>query len=113
MGEDAEAKPIAEGELDCLDDWDFAEELSDEELQELADLRELRDEIGDEFVHGVQLIAESDFEEYAEERAEELGLMVSGNSWPMYCIDWEYAARELKHDYSCIQFDDVWYLYRA
>lgn len=89
------------------------EEFTKDEEKELTQLRELRDEIGDEFRHGVALIPESDFEEYAQELADDLGVLDTDNTWPLYCIDWEYAARELKHDYCPIQVDGVWHLYRA
>lgn len=39
-------------------------------------------------------------EDFAQSLAEELGEMPKDNRWPHYCIDWEYAARELMHDYS-------------
>ena len=39
-------------------------------------------------------------EEFAREQAEETGDMPNGTHWPMYCIDWEWAARELMMDYS-------------
>lgn len=56
----------------------------------------------------------SDFEEayqgqyksdidFAQEQADNIGANVGRNEpmqWPMYCIDWEYAARELMMDYS-------------
>jgi len=38
-------------------------------------------------------------EEFAQEFAEELGCMDKKASWPYTCIDWEWAARELMHDY--------------
>lgn len=40
-------------------------------------------------------------EDFAQEQAEEL-VFGRGESqgWPYYCIDWEWAARELMHDYS-------------
>lgn len=41
-------------------------------------------------------------EAFAQEQAESMGeLPQAGQShWPLYCIDWEYAARELMYDYS-------------
>ena len=40
------------------------------------------------------------------------GQMPPSNQWPLYCIDWEYAARELKHDYTSVDFDGVTYWVR-
>ena len=42
-----------------------------------------------------------DDEEFAQEMAENTGSVDFKNqSWPQYCIDWEYAARDLMTDYS-------------
>lgn len=38
-------------------------------------------------------------EEFAEDMADQLGLIDSATSWPQNCIDWEMAAKELMHDY--------------
>lgn len=41
-------------------------------------------------------------EEFAQDMAENIGEVPNAGSsqWPLYCIDWEYAARELMMDYS-------------
>lgn len=39
-------------------------------------------------------------EAFAEEIAEETGAIDRNASWPLNCIDWEYAAKELMYDYS-------------
>ena len=41
-----------------------------------------------------------DDEDFAQEMAESLGAIDKNASWPMNCIDWEYAAKELMYDYS-------------
>jgi len=61
--------------------------------------------------HGAQLIADSYFEKYAQELAEELGQV--SDSWPFSCIDWEKAADELKQDYTSVDFDGVTYWVRS
>lgn len=39
-------------------------------------------------------------EDFAQNMAEELGEIPRNNvSWPHYCIDWEWASRELMMDY--------------
>lgn len=38
-------------------------------------------------------------EDFAEETAEQLGLINENASWPHSCIDWERAAHELMYDY--------------
>ena len=37
-------------------------------------------------------------EDYAQELAEELGSIPEGAGWPLTCIDWESAWRELTYD---------------
>lgn len=59
------------------------------------------------------LIAESDFEEYAEQLAEDIGAINSDAAWPVRCIDWEQAASELAMDYSSIKYDGTDYYYRG
>jgi len=39
-------------------------------------------------------------EDFAEQTAEQLGLIDNNAAWPANCIDWEQAARELMYDYS-------------
>jgi len=38
-------------------------------------------------------------EDFAENLAEDLGELPKENHWPHYCIDWEFAAREIMMDY--------------
>jgi antirestriction protein len=59
------------------------------------------------------MIAERDFVEYAQELAEDIGAVPADLTWPMYCIDWERAARELRHDYTSVTFDGDDYLIRS
>jgi hypothetical protein len=59
------------------------------------------------------LIPEHLFEEYAGQLAEDLGLIENPDQWPATCIDWEWAARELKHDYTSLTIAGVDYLMRA
>ena len=70
------------------------------------------------------LIHENDFEDHARQLADDIGvfhvpsdqygedIMDISNRWPFTCIDWEYAANELKHDYTCVEFDGVTYYCR-
>lgn len=39
-------------------------------------------------------------EAFAEDMAENTGAIPDGMTWPLTCIDWEQAARELMHDYT-------------
>jgi len=94
--------------------------LNDEETKELKTLENLLEELkgcgGDEQWNGdwypITLIRDSYFEDYAQELAEECGLVNHNANWPNSCIDWEKAARELQWDYSTVDFGDVTYWYR-
>ena len=53
---------------------------------------------------GLILVADSYFVEYAEQLADDLGLIPEAHSWPASYIDWEAAARDLQMDYTCFEF---------
>ena len=55
------------------------------------------------------LIADSYFEDYAMEYADEIGAIDSSARWPLAHIDWKAAAEELQSDYTSITFDDCDY----
>lgn len=85
-----------------------------EERTNLASiLDEIRDMGGDEQWRGdwypVTLIRDSYFQEYAQELAEDVGAVDHDAKWPMNCIDWEQAARELCYDYSAVDINGVTY----
>jgi len=46
------------------------------------------------------MIPEDEFEDYAQQLAEDIGAIGKDNQWPLNCIDWEDASEELKNDYS-------------
>jgi uncharacterized protein (UPF0335 family) len=105
--EDAEAAEATARE--ALADWDNSEEAG-----ELAALKALAEE-GEgysDWEHGAQLIRDSYFETYAMELADEIGATSDNDAWPLNCIDWEKAARELRMDYSSIDFDGETYWVR-
>jgi len=85
-----------------------------EERTNLASiLDEIRDMGGDEEWRGdwypVTLIRDSYFQEYAQELAEDIGAIDHDAKWPMNCIDWEHAARELRYDYSGVDINGITY----
>lgn len=108
MSDYIDTRDLAE-ELDALE---AAEELSSEETARANTLRELRNEIA-EWGDGATLIPIWAFEEYARELADELGLLPDSSTWPLYCIDWEWAARELSHDYFEVELNGTTYKVRA
>ena len=93
---------------------------SSEEKFELADLEALLDDLrgngGDEQWEGdwypLTLIRDSYFRDYAQDLADDCGMIPVGNAWPCTCIDWDQAARELQMDYSATEFNGTTYWYR-
>ena len=59
-----------------------------------------------------ELIAESYFQEYAQNLAKECGMVDTSARWPMYCIDWEQAAQALQRGYGGILIHGSMYWYR-
>src|SRR5438067_2318189 len=50
-------------------------------------------------------IADYNFEDYAQELAEDIGAIGRDNQWPVTCIDWDRAASELQYDYASVEVD--------
>ena len=90
-----------------LEDW------QSEYQEELDELNDLESEVGDEWMHGETLIDEDDFEEYAQELAEDISGMPQDQPWPFNYIDWEQAANELRVDYSSCDYQGNTYLFRS
>src|SRR5574340_643485 len=92
-----------------------ADYMATEEGGELRALLALQDEAEGycpDWTYGAQLIRDSYFKDYAQELAEDCGMLENCNQWPATCIDWERAARELKMDYTAVEFDGVTYWVR-
>ena len=92
--------------------WEHSAEYS-----QLTDiLEDLQGNGGDEQWRGdwypVTLVSENYFSKYAQELAEECGMIDHRATWPTRCIDWEQAAEELKTDYTSTQIDGSTYFYR-
>lgn len=82
--------------------------------EELEALRDLRDEAcaSPDWTYGELLIREDCFEDYARELAEDIGACDPDAPWPISCIDWEEAAKQLKYDYFAVTFGSDDYLIR-
>ena len=94
---------------DTLEEWT---DICGEEYDTLKALVE--DASGSpDWLFGEALIRRSYFQDYAQELAEDCGMMPKDLSWPCTCIDWEQAARELEMDYFSVNFGGVEYLIQA
>ena len=102
-----EAQEALDRAKDALTEWDA------EHADELKALEDFIDEGTDEFRHGETLVREDHFEDYARDLAEETGALENCDHWPLTCIDWEKAARELRMDYTEAEFLGHTYLFRA
>lgn len=104
-----------EAERDGLEDVDPARDadLASEHCQLAHILADLQGMGGDEQWRGhwypLILIRDSHFRDYAEELADDIGAIPKDAGWPLTCIDWEQAARELRYDYSAIDIDGATY----
>jgi len=98
--------------LDGPDDDGLQDELAT--LDSL--LEDLRGNGGDHQWEGawypVSIIRDDYFEDYARQLAEDIGAIPDDARWPCTCIDWKEAARELRMDYSSVDYGDVTYWYR-
>lgn len=83
-----------------------------EQAKEFAKENDLSEEINQAYIDNVgSEYAEADDvaeayqghygsdEDFAQDLAEELGLIKKDVVWPYTCIDWEHAAKELMYDY--------------
>lgn len=88
-----------------MDGWD---ELN-EELTALLKLQEEAEPYAADWTYGETLIRDSYFKQYAEELADDIGAIDRNATWPLSCIDWDEAARQLQQDYTSVDFDGVTY----
>lgn len=93
-----------------LTDWDASDEA--EELRTLQALASDASGYASDWRHGETLVRDSHFQDYAQQLAEDCGMIPEGLRWPVSCIDWEQAARELQMDYTTVDFDGVDYWIR-
>lgn len=112
-----EAIEELQGEIEAKthesDDEADVEEVAElqAELDALLKLQEQAEGYCADWRHGEQLIRDSYFETYAEELADDCGMVDRklASRWPYTCIDWERAARDLQMDYTSVDFDGVTY----
>jgi hypothetical protein len=98
-----------------IEELENNEERTEHEAIELVDLRKLAtygESYIDDWQYGAQLVRESYFETHAHELADDCGMISRDAKWPHTCIDWKWAARELMHDYTALDYDGVTYYVR-
>ncbi len=86
---------------------DYAEQDSETRADSetlIAAIDELESAGIEDFEHGASMIRADTFEDYAIELADDVGALPQGLDWPLTCIDWEQAARELAMDYTTVTF---------
>lgn len=93
----------------AMAEWDASE---GEDLSVLKALAEEASTYAADWHYGEALIRDSYFEDYARELAEDCGMVKDDATWPNNCIDWEEAARQLRQDYTAVEFDGVTYWIR-
>ena len=100
---------------EAIEELRYASRLDKDEKDYLYSLYSLRREARDycaDWDYGESLVRDSYFTQYAKELAEDIGAVdsnVNSSNWPLYCIDWDQAAHDLKMDYTAVEFDDVTY----
>jgi hypothetical protein len=96
--------------LDASDDpRDGVFDLDDDAIAYAEDIINLLDTVpADE-----TLIHEDSFTDYAQQMAEDLYGPEIISGWPGGYIDWEWAARELRQDYSSVEVSGDTYYYRG
>lgn len=104
-------------ELEALGDEceETGEPMDEDDAAELAALRDFAEEASavSDWQYGEQFIRDSYFEEYAQQLADDIGAIPDDAAWPLTCIDWERAARELRMDYTSYELAGVTYWARA
>lgn len=99
-------------ERDAIKALEVWEEENRAELNALIWLQ-AEAEASPDWNYGEGLIRDSYFKDYAQQLAEDCGLLENTNTWPGRCIDWEQAAEELKMDYFSVDFDGETYWIRS
>lgn len=103
--EDDEAKAEAE---QALAEWD---DEHGEQYEALKDFCDSAEQYCADWVHGVQLIEDSHWTEYAEQLTEDLGAIPRGlPEWVV--VDWEATAENLKADYTAVEWGGYTYWVR-
>ena len=99
-------------ELEGLGPWADENPEEAEELDQLQNVAAQASGYAPDWEHGEALIRESYFQAYAQQLAEDCGMVNPDAEWPNNHIDWEAAAEQLKVDYAAVDFDGITYYIR-
>lgn len=115
VSEDVNITDVQDVESDVAKAQATLKEWEEENKAELDALLSLQAEAegSPDWLYGEGLIRDSYFPEYAQQLAEDCELLDNAKTWPVRCIDWEQAARELKVDYFPVDFDGEVYWIRS
>jgi hypothetical protein len=97
---------------DAISDLEQWDEENGDELRSLKALAEEAEGYAADWKYGEALIRDSYFKEYAMQLAEDIGAINGDATWPNNCIDWDQAAKELRMDYTAVEFDGLTYWIR-
>ena len=92
-------------------DGDAADQEERDELDALNKLAKEGEDYAEDWTHVETLIRESYFTEYCQELVHDIGDMPKGMA-DYIVIDWDATARNLKHDYTEVDYDGIAYLIR-
>lgn len=101
--------------IEALQDWADDDEPRDDDdaMEALSKFAQEAEQYAEDWTHGVTLIRESYFTEYARELVIETDDMLS--DLPAYIadnIDWDGVSEDLKVDYTIVEFAGVTYYVR-
>lgn len=94
--------------IERIEELEAVETPDDDEAAELATLQAFAGEAGGyvaDWRYGEAFIADSHFESYAMDLAEDIGAVATDATWPNSFIDWPAAADALKQDYTSFELD--------
>lgn len=83
-----------------------------EEIEEIEEINDIEDQIGSEFQYGCTLVAEQDFEDYAQELCKDYDYIAK--DFPSWIeIDWKATADNIAMDYITVEYKGTTYLGRG
>jgi len=100
--------------IERIEELESDENIDETEICELKELQNVEEQASftGDWEYGKTLIRDSYFKEYAQELAEDCGMIPNDLKWPSDCIDWDQAAQKLQYDYTSIDYDGVEYWIR-